>query len=80
MIQTLKSLARKGRTVIVSVHQPSSQMFHEFDDLILMSQGVIVYAGNREDAIPYFAKLGYECPPAYNPADFMSMFVLLLRG
>lgn len=43
IVKLLKNLSRKGKTVISTIHQPSSEIFNEFDRLILMSSGHIVY-------------------------------------
>lgn len=51
VIQTLRSIARDGRTVISSVHQPSSEVFALFDDLFLLSGGETVYFGDAKTAI-----------------------------
>lgn len=45
IVKLLKKLARNGKTVISTIHQPSSESFHLFDRLILMSDGHIVYQG-----------------------------------
>ncbi|EGZ16794.1 soluble type ABC transporter, partial [Phytophthora sojae] len=61
MVQ-LQQLAREGRTVITTVHQPSSELFTLFDTLYLLCDGVTVYNGKASDAVAYFAELGYQCP------------------
>lgn len=71
VIQALRQMAQRGQTIVLSVHQPSSQMYYQFDNSIMMSQGTIVYAGPVSDAIPYFQSRGYSCPNNYNPADYM---------
>ncbi|KAJ3202951.1 ATP-binding cassette sub- G member 1, partial [Entophlyctis luteolus] len=76
VINTLKNLAKVGRTVIMTIHQPSSEIFQLFDDLLLMANGEVVYAGQAEKATNYFAKYGYICPDFTNPADFLFMTVL----
>ena len=48
--QTLRGLARDGRTVIASVHQPSSEVFLLFDCLYLLSGGKTVYFGKASEA------------------------------
>lgn len=48
--QTLRALARDGRTVIASIHQPSSEVFELFDQLYLLSGGKTVYFGQASDA------------------------------
>lgn len=37
VIQALKSVASGGRTVISSIHQPSSEVYALFDDILLLS-------------------------------------------
>ena len=48
--QTLRSLSRDGRTVIASIHQPSSEVFELFDRLYLLSGGKTVYFGQASEA------------------------------
>ena len=44
IVKLLSNLARKeNKTVISTIHSPSSAAFKTFDRLILMTQGVIVY-------------------------------------
>ncbi|KIW03124.1 uncharacterized protein PV09_05767 [Verruconis gallopava] len=66
---TLKALACRGRTVIVTIHQPRSEIWTLFDRIILLSQGRSVYADNREACTTYFARLGFPLPPFCNPAE-----------
>jgi len=68
---TLKELAKNGRTVITTIHQPSSSMFHMFDRVLLLVDGRIAFYDEGTNVIPYFSKLGYSCSPSYNPADFL---------
>lgn len=42
-IQLLKKMALAGRTVISTIHQPSSEIYNEFDRLILLVRGNIIY-------------------------------------
>ena len=51
VIQTLRNVARDGRTVISSIHQPSSEVFALFDDLFLLSSGETVYFGDAKMAV-----------------------------
>lgn len=70
VIKLLVTQAKKGRTVISTIHQPSSESFSMFDKLILMSDGHIVYHGGASDCISFFKECGFACPPLSNPADF----------
>ncbi|KAL5174917.1 ABC transporter G family member 11 [Glycine soja] len=57
------------RTIVASVHQPSSEVFQLFHDLFLLSSGETVYFGPASDANQFFASNGFPCPPLYNPSD-----------
>ncbi|KAJ0393262.1 hypothetical protein ATCC90586_011719 [Pythium insidiosum] len=78
VVLQLQQIARDGRTVIATIHQPSSEIYALFDKLYLLSDGAPVYHGKAADAVPYFASLGYACPPFLNPSDyFMRQLVVL---
>ncbi|KAG8341218.1 putative ABC transporter ABC 2 type transporter [Trypanosoma vivax] len=69
--QMLQELAkREKRTVIATVHSPSSELVETFDDLLLLSKGHVVYHGPREGAADYFASHGYIVPPCTNPCEY----------
>ncbi|CAH9128502.1 unnamed protein product [Cuscuta epithymum] len=67
--QTLRSLSRDGRTVIASIHQPSSEVFELFDRLYLLSSGKTVYFGRASEAYEFFSQAGFPCPALRNPSD-----------
>ncbi|XP_063945340.1 ABC transporter G family member 11 [Daucus carota subsp. sativus] len=67
--QTLRSLSRDGRTVIASIHQPSSEVFELFDRLYLLSSGKTIYFGQASEAYEFFAQAGFPCPALRNPSD-----------
>ena len=50
-VQALRSMARDGRTVISSIHQPSSEVFALFDDLRLLFSSELAYFGESKKAI-----------------------------
>jgi ABC-type multidrug transport system ATPase subunit len=72
VVRMMRELARVGRTVVATIHQPSSEVFALFDLLMLLRDGRVVYYGRREDAVDYFAAFGedFRCPVYTNPADF----------
>jgi ABC-type multidrug transport system ATPase subunit len=71
LIQTLKDLTRKGRTIIVTLHQPRSEIWGLFDHLILLTGGSPVYSGPTDSCLSYFEKLGYTLPSFVNPAEYL---------
>uniref|UniRef100_A0A3P9M5N3 ATP-binding cassette, sub-family G (WHITE), member 2c n=1 Tax=Oryzias latipes TaxID=8090 RepID=A0A3P9M5N3_ORYLA len=70
IIGLLHKLARRGKTVIFSIHQPRYSIFKQFDHLTLMHKGEVVYAGAAAQALDYFTNLGYQIEAFNNPADF----------
>lgn len=72
VMQNLKDLCKEGHTVISSIHQPRSSIFAMFDDLILLSEGRMLYSGPADQALPYFEDMGHKCPQHYNPAEFLA--------
>ncbi|KAF8752043.1 P-loop containing nucleoside triphosphate hydrolase protein [Rhizoctonia solani] len=62
LLQTLSSLARKGRTVIMSVHQPRSDAWELFDRIVVLSKGDVVFAGRREKCLGWFEDMGMGSP------------------
>ncbi|XP_071442996.1 protein white [Hetaerina americana] len=75
VVSVLKGMARKGKTVVCTIHQPSSEVFALFDKVLLMAEGRVAFQGTTRDACTFFQELGAPCPSNYNPADF---FVQLL--
>ncbi|PIA54230.1 hypothetical protein AQUCO_00900643v1 [Aquilegia coerulea] len=71
IVQMLQDIAEVGKTVITTIHQPSSRLFHKFDKLILLGKGSLLYFGKASDATVYFSSIG--CTPliAMNPAEFL---------
>lgn len=72
VIQLINRLAQQhGRTIVLTIHQPRSDIFQLFDRLLLLARGKIAYFGDAHKVIPYFEKIGYQCPEEFNPADFV---------
>lgn len=67
----LNGLARtKGKTILATIHSPSSEAFFYFDKLILMMDGYIVYQGDAKQSVQHFKMIGKPVPRFANPADF----------
>ncbi len=74
IVQIMRKLATRGRTIIATIHQPNSEIFALFDQLMILALGRIVYFNAAKNAVAYFDRLGYKCPEKTNPAEhFMKM-------
>ncbi|XP_022932350.1 ABC transporter G family member 26 isoform X1 [Cucurbita moschata] len=71
LLLVLKGLAKAGRTIITTIHQPSSRMFHMFDKLLLISEGYPVYYGKAIESMEYFSSLRFTPQISMNPAEFL---------
>jgi ABC-type multidrug transport system ATPase subunit len=69
--RVLQKVARAGSSVLFTIHQPASDIFNEFDQLILLNKGRVMYQGATDDISAYFAERGHPLPPKYNPADWI---------
>ncbi|GMN37140.1 hypothetical protein TIFTF001_006570 [Ficus carica] len=58
-------------TVLMSLLQPAPETFNLFDDIILLSEGQIVYQGPRDHILDFFASCGFHCPERKGAADFL---------
>ncbi|KAJ5708784.1 ABC multidrug transporter atrF [Penicillium malachiteum] len=75
-VRFLRKLADVGQAVLVTIHQPSAQLFAEFDTLLLLAKGgKTVYFGdigdNGQTVKDYFGRYDAPCPPNCNPAEHM---------
>jgi len=62
LIQTLKDLARMGHSIAVVIHQPRTTIYNQFDNLLLLSKGRMVYDGPACKARSYL-----EACPSVKP-------------
>ena len=57
IMDLLKELALKGKLVFVVIHQPSSEIFKMFDNLLILDTGGYpIYYGNPIDSVIYFKR------------------------
>ncbi|KAH8409176.1 hypothetical protein KR009_009813 [Drosophila setifemur] len=80
VVQVLKKLSQKGKTVILTIHQPSSELFELFDKILLMAEGRVAFLGTPSEAVDFFSYVGAQCPTNYNPADFYVQVLAVVPG
>jgi ABC-type multidrug transport system ATPase subunit len=78
VMRVVRRIARSGRSVICTIHQPSAELFYLFDRLVLLaSGGHQMFFGSLgvrcRHFIPYIESTEgvSKCPPRYNPASWM---------
>ncbi|TQD71630.1 hypothetical protein C1H46_042844 [Malus baccata] len=73
--QIVKSLRESihilSGTAVISLLQPAPETYDLFDDIILLSDGQIVYQGPRENVLDFFEHMGFKCPERKGVADFL---------
>lgn len=75
-VRFLRKLADAGQAILVTIHQPSAQLFSQFDTLLLLAKGgKTVYFGEIGDEAKtikeYFERYNAPCPIETNPAEHM---------
>ncbi|KAK1422491.1 hypothetical protein QVD17_25636 [Tagetes erecta] len=58
-------------TIFMSLLQPAPETFDLFDDIVLLSEGQVVYLGPREHIVDFFERCGFKCPERKGTADFL---------
>ncbi len=71
LMDLLRKVANAGTSVLFTIHQPSSEVFAAFDQLILLNKGKVMYQGSVQNVPTYFETRSRPVPPNYNPADWI---------
>jgi len=74
VMDLLRELSLKGKLIFVVIHQPSSEIYKMFDNMIILDEGgYMVYYGNPVESVIYFKKMDAqvnsdvgECPTCGN--------------
>ena len=77
VVRFLKKLASEGQAILCTIHQPSGELFNQFDRLLLLQKGGrTAYFGdlgpNSMTLIRYFEeRSGVKCGENDNPAEYI---------
>ncbi|CAN0856234.1 Pleiotropic drug resistance protein 1 [Linum grandiflorum] len=72
IVNSLKqSIQILNGTCVISLLQPAPETYDLFDDIILLSDGQVVYQGPRENVLEFFEHMGFKCPDRKGVADFL---------
>jgi len=70
LVELLGDMCKRGRTVVLTIHQPNSLITSKFVDFMLLSDGKLVYGGPWSDSVDFFKRAGFACPQYMNPSDY----------
>lgn len=72
IVKSLRQMAHVMEVVmVISLLQPAPETYNLFDDVILLSEGHIIYQGPRENVLEFFEFMGFKCPERKGVADFL---------
>ena len=67
VVLTLKQIAASGRTVVCTIHQPRADIWHVFDNVVLLvTGGCAAYSGRADKVVEYFEDAGHVAPAFTN--------------
>ncbi len=56
ILKSLQEMAGTGRAVVVTIHQPRSEIFHAFDKILLLCKGQVAFFGSPVKVWEFFRK------------------------
>ncbi|KAJ3063626.1 hypothetical protein HDU99_004762, partial [Rhizoclosmatium hyalinum] len=73
LVETLVSLAHKtNRTIVLSIHQPRSDIFAYFDEIALLARGGrLAFCGSPRGSVRFLESVGFPLMGDMNGADFI---------
>ncbi|KAK3770917.1 hypothetical protein RRG08_036516 [Elysia crispata] len=80
IVQTLQTMALRGRVILCTIHQPSSELFAAFSQVLILSEGRVAFMGPSKDCLEFFNRQNYRCPSNYNPSDHYILTLAIVPG
>ncbi|KAJ3088572.1 ATP-binding cassette sub- G member 2, partial [Quaeritorhiza haematococci] len=78
IIEEIKKLAVSHNIIVLmTIHQPRTDILELFDKILLLSMGKLTFFGTLGDSLTHFESLGYPLPPKTNPSDFFLDIITL---
>ncbi|KAK7732284.1 ATP-binding cassette transporter snq2 [Cytospora paraplurivora] len=75
-VQALRTLTNMAQvSTAVSLYQAGESLYKLVDKVLLIDEGQCLYYGSSDDAKQYFSDLGFDCPPRWTTADFLTSVV-----
>lgn len=61
-----------GKTIVTTTYQAGNAIYDQFDKVLVLAEGRVIYYGPRSMGRSYFENLGFVCPRGANIADFLT--------
>ncbi|CAD6267446.1 unnamed protein product [Miscanthus lutarioriparius] len=72
LVNTIRAVCRiQQSSTVMALNHLSQEAFDLFDRIILLGEGHVLYQGPRQDAVTYFAQLGYMKPSHVESWEFL---------
>ncbi|KAL3160198.1 hypothetical protein ABBQ32_010959 [Trebouxia sp. C0010 RCD-2024] len=72
IMRTLRHFAHlRQATMLIALLQPTPEVYHLFDDIMLLSEGNLVFHGPREQVVPFFESMHFFVPERKAVSDFL---------
>ena len=71
VVKALRTLSDCGLPIVVSLLQPSQELYELFDSVMVLKERSCIFFGPSEDVLPHFEGAGYHCPEDKNIAEFL---------
>lgn len=76
IVRSLRRWATETKgSIVMSLLQPAPEVVAQFDSLVLMRDGHVIYQGPRSDAMAYLEAINIRCPSDQDVADFFVSFL-----
>lgn len=59
-VEVLSRLAKRGKTIVLTIHQPSSEVYALFDKILLMAEGRVAFLGSPREALDFFTRYAHH--------------------
>ncbi|KAL4799196.1 ABC-2 type transporter-domain-containing protein [Aspergillus venezuelensis] len=66
-----------SKTMVVTTYQAGNDIYAQFDKVLVLAEGLVIYYGPRALARAYFEDMGFFCPNKANVADFLTSVTVL---
>jgi len=79
VVKILRSLSQAGCAVLCTIHQPSAEIFNEFDRIMMLTKGSVMYYGDVVAMPQKFEEMDFPIPQRTNPADYVMLLAQTLK-